>query len=55
MGGGEKQTLTCIDAVLQPHTLEIVVAPLLVFLQRATLLVAPPTVGTFVGFSNCKM
>lgn len=45
---------TCVDAILQPHTLEVVVTPLLVLLKRAALFVTPPTVGTLVGFSNYK-
>lgn len=43
---------TCVDT---SHVLEVVVTPLLVLLERATLLVTPPAVGTFVGFSNCQM
>lgn len=45
---------TCVDAVLQPHALEVVVTSLLVLLQRAALLVASPTVSTLVGFSDCR-
>lgn len=45
---------TCVDAVLQPHALEVVVTSLFVLLKRATLLVAPPTISTLVGFSDCE-
>ena len=45
---------TCVDAALQPHALEVVVASLLVLLKRAALFITPPTVGTLVGFSNCR-
>lgn len=50
----EAPTPTCVDAVLQPHALEVVVTSFLVLLERAALLVTPPTVSTLVGFSNCK-
>ena len=47
--------LTCaIDAVLEAHALQIVVASLLVLFQRASLLVAAPTVSTLMGLSNCQ-
>lgn len=44
---------TCVNAVLQPHVVEVVVASLLVLLEGAALLVTPPTISTFVRFSNC--
>lgn len=47
-----REAPTCVDAVLQPHALEVVVTPLLVLLERAALFVTPPTVSTLVGFSN---
>lgn len=44
---------TCVNTVLQPHVMEVVVASLLVLLEGAALLVTPPTISTFVRFSHC--
>lgn len=44
---------TCVNVVVHAHVLQVVVASLLVLLQRAALLVTPSTISAFVGFANC--
>lgn len=45
-------SLTRVKATGEVHGLQIVVAALLMFFQRAPLLIASTTISTFVGLAN---
>ena len=58
-GAGARQAgvpagLTWVERAWEAHALQVVVATLFVFLQRAPLFIASATISTFVRLTNCR-